>query len=124
MTLVLSPLTMLRTLVVISDQLPNNEAPDLWAPLLRALRTVSSRSLERAVLYPDYPTTNRVLACDWRNLRAVCVAVRVRSPLLRVFLGLDSQPQGETIECERIASEAIFAHGMEDMVSVERMQID
>jgi hypothetical protein len=139
MNLDLSSLTMLRELIVASDQLPAfgagvGEEPDLSLPLLRALMTVSSPCLERVTFRIDFPSPGLLTAVDWSILRTACEAVCARSPQLRVVLGLSTSPlrppfdteatDPSPTECERIAGEAIVAHGMEKMVFVERKRLD
>jgi hypothetical protein len=90
--LVLSPLTMLHTIVIVfgpaSRAHGSLQEPDLWPPLLRMLGTASSPSLERLLIMPDRPSPRLASKIDWRALRAACKAFRVRSPRLRVVLGL------------------------------------
>jgi hypothetical protein len=127
----LSSLTELRELVVVSTQISRQE-PDLPLPLLRALETTSSPSLERATLMIEFPSPNVLAAVDWSTMRVTCAAVRARSPRLCVVFALHYDPNMRCTpddrvvrltECERIISEAIVAHGMEKMLSVEWMRL-
>jgi hypothetical protein len=127
----LSSLTELRELVVVSTQISRQE-PDLPLPLLRALETTSSPSLERATLMIEFPSPNVLAAVDWSTMRVTCAAVRARSPRLCVVFALHYDPNMRCTpddrvvrltECERIISEAIVAHGMEKMLSVEWMRV-
>jgi hypothetical protein len=110
------------------------EEPDLSLPLLRALETVSSPSLERVIFRIDFPLPELLTAVGWSTLHTACQAICARSPQLRIVLELSPNPlrrpfetedtdSGPT-ECERIVGEAIIAHGMENMVSVERQRLD
>jgi hypothetical protein len=134
MNLNLSSLKTLRELIVASEQLPSfdgAQGPDLSLPLLRALETVSSPYLERATFMVEFPTPELLVAINWFTLRAVCEAVRARSPQLRVVLGLhynarraSDDTDNRLVECERIVGEAIVTHEMEKTVSVQRMRIN
>jgi hypothetical protein len=119
-----SSLTTLRDLIVIYDHSFSLELD----PLVRGLGTVASPSLERVTLLLSDPRPDLLLSIDWDVLRAVFEDVHARSPQLRAVIGLYPKPRGTNElrlrECERVAGEAIVAHGMEKMVSVERMKLD
>jgi hypothetical protein len=126
MSLDLSPLTTLRELIVNdSDDWRDDPGPQpdlsLPLPLLCALETVSSPSLERATLVIDFPLPALFAAVDWSALRGAFEAVRARSPRLRIVIALNQNARDETrlMQCERIAEKATAAHQMEEMVFVE-----
>jgi hypothetical protein len=130
MGLVLSPLTMLHTLIIELGSYGSEQEPDLWIKLLGMLETVSSLCLERAVIIPNSPTPAFASSIDWQALRATCEVVPERLPRLRVVLGVQSSAPFPSIlwdilstECERIISEAIVANGLEEMVSTERIRM-
>jgi hypothetical protein len=127
----LSSLTMLRELTIIYDRFAGLGL----GPLVRGLGMVASPCLERATLLLRYSTPKLLLSFNWDALRGACEAVRSGSPQLRVVIGLYFKPRGapdgqghahltesRLRECERVVGEAIIAHGMEKMVSVELMR--
>jgi hypothetical protein len=120
LTLDLSPLTALRKLVVVFSHHGHGFGDEqLTLPLLSALETVASPSLERAMLMLSNPAPQRLREVDWITLRAVCDVVRVRSPRLRVVFGLSRlASMAVVMDCERIIREGIVAHEMEELVSV------
>jgi hypothetical protein len=119
-----SSLTTLRDFIFIYDHPIALELN----PLVRGLGTMAPPSLERVTLLLRDPTPKLLLSIDWDILISACEAVRARSHQLRVVIGLYHKLGGEKErllrECERIAGEAIVAHGMEKMVCVKRTQLD
>jgi hypothetical protein len=120
LTLDLSPLTVLRKLVVVFSHHGHGFGDEqLTLPLMSALETVTSPSLERAMLMLSDPAPQRLREVDWITLRAVCDVVRVRSPRLRVVFGLSRlASMAVVMDCERIIREGIVAHEMDELVSV------
>jgi hypothetical protein len=132
MNLNLSSLTMLRELVVASNQFAGfggAQEPDPSLPLIRGFETVASPFLERATIMLNSPNPDVLLLVDWPTLRAAWEAVCLRSPQLRVIIGLDSHRVLDKINtalvaCERVVAEAVVVHEMEKMVFVQRMAFD
>jgi hypothetical protein len=134
MNLDLSSLTMLRELVVASNQFAGfggEQEPDPSLPLIRGFETVASPFLERATIMLNSPNPDVLLLVDWPTLRAAWEAVCLRSPQLRVIIGLRYGSQRvldkintALVACERVVAEAVVVHKMEKMVFVQRMAFD
>jgi hypothetical protein len=134
MNLDLSSLTMLQELVVASNQFVGfggEQEPDPSFPLVRGFETVMSPSFERATIMLNVPNPNVLLLVDWPTLRAAWEAVCLRSPQLRVTIGLRYDPQRvldkvdtTLVACERVVAEAVVVHEMEKMVFVQRTAFD
>jgi hypothetical protein len=131
MNLNLSPLTALRTLVLVFGHHRRTgrlNGRRLMLPLLGALETIASPSFECASFKLSDQTPQVLQGVDWLALRRACESVSVRAPRLRLVFELPrlTRPSMSIMmdcdriikDCDRIMKEAIVAHHMEDIVFV------
>jgi hypothetical protein len=120
----LSPLTTVHTLIItLHSSYDRRVGPGkITVPLIRALETTTSSSLELAKLKFECVSTADLSSVDWHALRVACDVVRTRAPRFRVMFEIPDymltiEPKREVYE--RTLREAIVSHNLEGLVDVE-----